>query len=81
MTAAVKKKMDAGAKKFADVMCERYYGASPEELLIEAKIEANRNAVINLYVELGLNAEQIAKTLKFELDFVQATLDAFNKKG
>jgi hypothetical protein len=77
MTPTVKKKMDAGAKKFADVMCERYYGASPEELLIEA----NRNAVLNLYSELGLNAEQIAKTLKFDLVFVQTTLDEFNKKA
>jgi hypothetical protein len=77
MTETVKKKIEDGGKKFADVMCERYYGAAPDELLIEA----HRNVVLNLYNELGLNAEQIAKTLKFDLAFVKKTLDDFNKKA
>jgi hypothetical protein len=80
MTPTVKKKMDAGAKKFADVMCERYYGASPEELIL-AKNEANRNAVLNLYQKMGMTAEQISQTLVFDLVFVQTTLDEFNKKA
>jgi hypothetical protein len=76
MTDAVKKKIDAGGKKFVDVMCERYYGASPNDLMIEVE----RRSILNLYTELGLNAEQISKTLKYDLAFVQSTLDSFNKK-
>jgi hypothetical protein len=80
MTDAVKKKIDAGGKKFADVMCERYYGFSPENLLLAAKIEAERNITLKVYTKLGLNAEQISKTLDYDLAFVQTTLDNFNKK-
>jgi hypothetical protein len=80
MTDAVKKKIDAGGKKFADVMCERYYGFSPENLLLAAKIEAERNITLKVYTKLGLNAEQISKTLKYDLAFVQTTLDNYNKK-
>jgi Putative transposase, YhgA-like len=80
MTAAVKKKLDASAKKIADNYCEIVYGASPEDLIL-AKNEANRNAVLNLYQKMGMTAEQISQTLVFDLVFVQATLDEFNKKA
>jgi hypothetical protein len=85
MTAAVKKKMDAGLKKFVEGYFEAVYGAIPEDFAQHYAqnklVEANRNAVLNLYNELGLNAEQIAKTLKFDLPFVQETLANFNKKA
>jgi hypothetical protein len=76
MTDAVKKKIDAGSKKIADNYCKIVYGATPGDLLIESKV----NTILSLYTELGLNAEQISKTLKYDLVFVQTTLDNFNKK-
>jgi hypothetical protein len=87
MTEAVKKKIDAGSKKIADNYCKVVYGVSPEDLLQsvdkanKSKFEADRNAVFNLFNELGLNAEQISKTLKFDLAFVQSTLDNYHKKA
>jgi hypothetical protein len=81
MTAAVKKKLDAGEKKYVDGYFEAVYGATPERYTQSKIIEANRNAVLNLYNELGLNAEQIAKTLKFDLSFVQETLATIYNKG
>jgi hypothetical protein len=80
MTDAVKKKIDAGLKKYADVMFERYYGAPLEDWLIKAKIEVERSTTLQVYTKLGLNAEQISKTLDYDLAFVQTTLDNFNKK-
>jgi hypothetical protein len=77
MTDAIKKKIDAGSKKIADNYCKVVYGASPNELMIEVKSEA----ILNLYQKMGLTAEQIAQTLDFDLDFVLATLDNFNKKA
>jgi hypothetical protein len=81
MTAAVKKKLDASAKKIADNYSAIVYGASPEDYAQSKIIEVKRNAILNLYNELGLNAEQIAKTLKFDLSFVQETLANINNKA
>jgi hypothetical protein len=77
MTDAVKKKIDAGSKKIADNYCKIVYGATPGDLLIEAKIEAS----IQAKIKMGLTAEQIAQTLDLDLVFVQSTLDSFNKKA
>jgi hypothetical protein len=81
MTDAIKKKIDAGSKKIADNYCKVVYGATPEDLQIEAMIETKSNAILNLYQKMGLTAEQIAQTLDFDFDFVLTTLENFNKKA
>jgi hypothetical protein len=74
----------ASAWEALTVHAPQYFEMKMNELMankITDKIdEERRQSVLNLYDNMGLNAEQIAQVLKYDLAFVKDVLEKHSKK-